>query len=212
MDEDRSEYGNLVDYLAEKGYLKDPDYAAAFKEIRREDFLPDYSKERAAEDRPIPIGEEQTSSQPLTVAFMLSELKPRKGDHILDVGMGGGWQAGLLSKIVGKEGKVTTVERLRSLYDLGKANLEKYGFVSSGVTEVIFGDASKEIGSNGPYDRIISAAEVDEVPELWKKSLVVGGTMVFPTKGKLVVAHKTHADEFETKEYFGFGFTPLIES
>ena len=212
MDEDRSEYGNLIDYLAEKGYLKDPDYAAAFKRIRREDFLPDFSVHRASEDRPIPIGEDQTSSQPLTVAFMISELKPRKGERILDVGMGGGWQAGLLSEIVGKDGKVTTVERVQSLFDLGKANLEKYGFISSGVTETVFADASKDIGSNGPYDRIISAAEVDEVPDLWKKSLVVGGVMVFPTKGKLVVAKKIGADQFETKEYFGFGFTPLIES
>src|SRR3990167_8942650 len=105
----------LVDELTRGGYLKNPALIEAFREVDRADFVPKEFKEEAYVNAPLPIGDDQTISQPLTVAFMLEHLLPQPGEKILDVGTGSGWQLALLAHVVGERGKVIGIERIEKL-------------------------------------------------------------------------------------------------
>jgi protein-L-isoaspartate(D-aspartate) O-methyltransferase len=93
----------LVDQLIKEGWLKTPRIIEAFSNIKREDFLPEDTKNLAELNTALPIGNGQTNSQPLTVAFMLEQLRPEAGNKILDIGSGSGWTSALLAYIVSKE-------------------------------------------------------------------------------------------------------------
>ncbi|MCD6283661.1 protein-L-isoaspartate O-methyltransferase, partial [bacterium] len=93
----------LIQQLISEGYLKTPEIIKAFREIDRKDFVPSYLKKEAYINAPLPIGFGQTISQPLTVAFMLELLQPKRGDKILDIGSGSGWTTALLAYIVGQK-------------------------------------------------------------------------------------------------------------
>src|SRR3989344_867492 len=105
----------LIQELLSGGYLKTPRIIDAFRLIDRADFvLPEY-KDEACGNYPLPIGEGQTISQPLTVAFMLELLNPQPGEKILDIGAGSGWQTALLAEIVGPKGQIVAIERIPKL-------------------------------------------------------------------------------------------------
>jgi len=99
----------LIRQLIAQNYLRTPEIIKAFQKIKREDFLPDYLKNEAEENYPLPIGFGQTISQPLTVAFMFELLQPQRGHKILDIGSGSGWTTALLAEIVGEEGRVYAI-------------------------------------------------------------------------------------------------------
>src|SRR3989344_7686174 len=99
--EKNMEYENLIDSLIKDGYLKTPEIIEAFKAIDRANFVSNELKGDAYLNVPLSIGFGQTISQPLTVAFMLELLQPKKGEKILDVGAGSGWTIALLAFIVG---------------------------------------------------------------------------------------------------------------
>ncbi|MFA4999559.1 MAG: protein-L-isoaspartate O-methyltransferase [Parcubacteria group bacterium] len=205
-----SGYENLINKLVLQGYIKSSEIERAFREIDRAEFLPETQKQFAGEDRPLSIGYDQTISQPFTVAFILNLLDPQKGDNILDVGTGSGWQAALLATVVAPEGKVITVERVKELADTAKLNLEKFGLISNGSVIAVNGNALN-INPEWPvFNKIVSAAEYDIVPESWKNALAVGGRIVMPVSGRLIVADKISRTEFDVKEYPGFSFVPLI--
>lgn len=199
----------LVDELTKGGYLKNPNLTQTFREIKREDFVPPELKSEAYVNAPLPIGLDQTISQPLTVAFMLELLLPQPGEKILDVGTGSGWQAALLAHAVGNNGKVIGLERLPELKEIAQANINKYEDLTPRV-EIIQTDGSKGYEEEAPYDKIIAAATAAEIPEAWKEQLKVGGIIVAPVGESVVSLNKIAADKFETKEYYGFVFVPLI--
>ncbi len=119
---------SLVDSLISTGYLKTPRIIEAFKDVDRADFLPEELKDAAGMNQAMPIGFDQTISQPLVVAFMLEELSPEPGQKVLDIGFGSGWTTALLAKIIGSGGLVVAVEIIEGLYKMGEENLEKYHF------------------------------------------------------------------------------------
>ena len=96
--------------IKEPGKVTNPAILQAFASIRREDFVPQDVKPLASLNEALPIGYNQTISQPMVVGFMLELLEPKKGDHILDIGAGSGWTTALLSHIVGEKGKVIGLE------------------------------------------------------------------------------------------------------
>src|SRR3989338_8071025 len=105
----------LIDDLIGGGYLKTPLIIEAFKKIDRADFVSENLRDEAYENYPLPIGFDQTISQPLTVAFMLELLQPQPGEKILDIGSGSGWTTTLLAFCVGKEGRGFGLERIPEL-------------------------------------------------------------------------------------------------
>ncbi|MBL7155416.1 MAG: protein-L-isoaspartate O-methyltransferase [Candidatus Portnoybacteria bacterium] len=206
--------GSLVDQLIKEGYLKSPLIIEAFRKIKRADFVPgemvkDRGRDFVAEyNAPLSIGYGQTISQPLTVAFMLELLQPKKGDKVLDIGSGSGWQTAMLCQIVGSEGFVYGIERIPELKEFGQTNVQKYNFEN---VEFICGDGSLGLRNEAPFDKIIVAASVaEEIPQPWKDQLKIKGRLVTPVRGSIWLVIKKEKTRFEEKEYPGFVFVPLI--
>ncbi len=205
----------LIDELIKKEYLKSPRVIEAFQKIKRADFVPEeIIREKGEEfvneyNAPLEIGYGQTISQPLTVAFMLELLQPEKGDKVLDIGSGSGWQTALLAEIVGKDGSVFAIERIPELKEFGQENVRKYGFDN---VEFITGDGSLGLEDKAPFDKIIAAAAGGKIPLAWKKQLKIKGRLVAPVNNSIWLLIKRGEDKFEEKEYPGFVFVPLIQN
>src|SRR3990172_3252875 len=155
---------SLIRDLIYQGYLKTDRIVEAFSKIKRVDFVPRDMESAAGANIPLPIGQGQTISQPLTVAFMLELLAPLPGEKILDVGSGSGWTTALLAHIVGKKGKVVGVERIKGLRDFGTNNVSKYNFIEKGRARIIRADGTKGYVNEAPYNRILVSAAADEIP------------------------------------------------
>src|SRR3989344_6658635 len=203
--------GQLIGLLQKEGYLKTQSVIGAFQAVDRKDFVPADLADKAYANEALPIGEKQTISQPLVVAFMLEILGVKAGEKILEVGTGSGWKTALLASLVGKDGEIISIERIELLSERAKANLSKYGVVESGVVELVVGDGSRGYPEQAPYDKIIAAAAADKFPEVWKEQLKIGGRIVTPVGNSIFVVDKITKDRFEQKEYFGFSFVPLVK-
>ena len=201
----------LIEDLINDGYLKTPQIIKAFEKIDRKDFVPEDLKNSAYLNQPLPIGFNQTISQPLVVAFMLELLEPRSDEKILDVGAGSGWQTALLAEIVGENSKVVAIERIPELKAIAEQNIAKYNFIEKGIVDLVVGDGSQGFESASPFDKIIAAAAAPEIPQAWKSQLNIGGRIVAPVEDSIYVLDKLSQDKFSQKQYFGFSFVPLVE-
>jgi len=200
----------LLKELQKASMLKTPKIKKAFELIDRADFvLPEYQK-FAFENYPLPIGFSQTISQPYTVAFMLNLLKPQTGDKILEIGAGSGWQTALLAYLVGQKGRVIGLERIPELAQKARKNIAKYPKFKK-IIKIIQVDGSKGLEKEAPFDKIIAAASAQEIPLEWKEQLAIGGKIVAPVKGSIVVIDKISQNDFDQTEYPGFVFVPLVK-
>jgi protein-L-isoaspartate(D-aspartate) O-methyltransferase len=157
---------------------------AAFQAMPREGFLRDADRRRADHDGPLPIGCDQTSSQPRTVAAMLRLLDPRPGDRVLDVGAGSGWTTALLAHLVGPEGSVDGVERVPELATWGAANLAGTAQPWARIHPATPGTLG--LPDRAPYDRIIVSAETDALPGELVDQLATDGVLVIPVAGEML--------------------------
>lgn len=199
----------LLQSLVRDGYLKTQNIIKAFERIDRKNFVRESEKEYAYLNSALPIGYEQTISQPLVVAFMLELLEPKKGEKVLEIGSGSGWQTALLADIVGGKGKITAIERIPELVLDAKKHLARYPRLKQRF-EMLEGDASRGYSTNAPYDKIIAAASANKIPNEWKDQLKIGGFIVASVRESIVRLEKKGANEFEKKEFYGFVFVPLI--
>lgn len=202
----------LLGHLLEEDWLKTPRIIDAFRSIKREDFVQEETKPLAYFDEALPIGKNQTISQPSVVAFMLEELSPQEGERVLDIGAGSGWTSALLAAIVGPKGKVVSLDIVPEIAEFGKANIAKYNFIKKGQVEYYCQNAAKGYPSYAPFDRILASAALPQkaLPLAWKKQLRVYGKIVVPFQDTIWVLTKTGEDEFEEKEYPGFAFVPFV--
>ena len=113
----------LIRELIEEKWLKTPRVIAAFRAVPREDFVPKEHRKLTYANYPLPIPGGQTISQPLTVAVMTESLAAGRGDKILEVGAGSGYQAAILSEIVGPTGRIITTEIVPELFEFASRNL-----------------------------------------------------------------------------------------
>ncbi len=159
-----------------EGTVRDNAIIDAFLSVPRELFVPKEYERDAYADYPLPIPAGQTISQPTTVMMMTQALEPRKGDKILEVGSGSGYQAAILARIVGS-GKVITTEIISGLVVFAKGNLERAGIRN---VEVIGADGSKGYSPEAPYDKIIVTAASPRIPRKLVEQLKEGGMIVIP--------------------------------
>jgi protein-L-isoaspartate(D-aspartate) O-methyltransferase len=196
----------LIDSMIASGVLKTPRIIGAFEKIDRKYFVPEEFSEHIYIDRPLPIGKNQTISQPSTVAFMLELLSPEEGDKVLDIGSGSGWTASLLCAIVGESGSVLGLERVDDLVERGKNNIEQFDFKQCRIRK-----ADAKLGVPGEtFDRILVSASSEEIPGELFAQLKVGGTLVIPVGNSIYRFKKLSAEKIAQEEYHGFVFVPLI--
>lgn len=197
----------LIDAMINRGVLFTPRIIDAFRDIDRKYFVPEAFKERIYVDAPLPIGNNQTISQPSTVAFMLEKLEPKKGNNVLDIGSGSGWTAALLCHIIAEEGNLKGLDRVDSLVIQGKKNLSQFHF----GTRCSIHKAGEKLGFPGEkFDRILVSASADEIPEELFKQLNIGGILVIPVKNSIFKFKKISDTSIEKEEFYGFTFVPLI--
>ena len=165
----------LIRELIEEQWLRTKAVIRAFKKVPRENFVPEDQKKYAYVNYPLPIAAGQTISQPLTAAVMTESLAARGGDKVLEVGTGSGYQAAILSEIVGPTGKIITTEIIPELYDFSKRNLANYKNVS-----LLNVDGSVGYDKEAPYDKIIVTASAPKVPKPLIEQLKDGGRLVIP--------------------------------
>lgn len=206
----------LVDDLINNGYLKTPNIIEAFRNIKREDFVLAEDKKNAEINAPLSIGFGQTISQPLTVAFMIELLRPKKGDKILDIGSGSGWTTALLAEIVGSTGRVYSIEVVSELKKFGEKNVSKYNFIKKGVVKYFCKDGRMGLLEYASFDKVLVSAAAEEAPKKLLEQLKIGGRLVIPIgkqfeSQEIVQVDKQDEKKFKEKKFPGFIFVPLIK-
>ena len=185
--------------------VSNPRVLEAMRTVPRHLFVPESVRAMAYADHPLPIGEEQTISQPYIVAVMTELLNPQPEDRVLEIGTGSGYQAAVLS---GLARHVYTIEILPSLAQRAEETLQANGYHN--VT-VITGDGYRGLPDVAPFDGIIVTAAPEEVPRPLLEQLAIGGRMVIPVgtiDQELQVIERTEKG-FETKSVLPVRFVPM---
>lgn len=198
---------DLIDQMLYSGFLTDRRIAQAFRKIDRKDFVGIENELFAYQDRPLPIGRDQTISQPSTVAFMLEKLNPKAGEKVLDIGSGSGWTVALLSYLVGSRGRVLGIEIVPELVEFGRKNLQKYNFKNAEIKRAGNLPGAR---SEGPFDKILVSAASDHIPIDLLDQLKSEGTLVMPVKGTIQIVRKGVDGSINQQSYPGFIFVPLV--
>ena len=195
----------LVKSIANKG-ITDHRILEAIDVIPRHNFLDSSFLEFAYEDKPFPIGSGQTISQPYTVAFQTELLDIKKGERVLEIGTGSGYQACVLSEI---GAKVFTIERQRKLYQKTKEFLSKLGYRH---IKCFYGDGYKGVPAFAPYDKILITAAAPTIPDELIDQLKPGGFLVIPLgSGDVQTMIKTKCSEMAEEHFGTFRFVPLLK-
>lgn len=187
--------------IVDAGVLK------AMLEVPRHEFLPPELKDVAYGDFPLPIGDEQTISQPYIVALMTQALELEGNDTVLEIGCGSGYQAAILSRIVKT---VYSVERIPALASHAESVLKKLCYMN--VT-VVVGDGTLGLEKHAPYDAIIVTAACSTIPQALKDQLKDGGRLVIPVGkpgAQELLKIVKNQEGFVEKKLCDCAFVPLI--
>jgi protein-L-isoaspartate(D-aspartate) O-methyltransferase len=196
----------LLQSLKQKGFSSQ--ILRAFEKVPRENFVSEKLKSLAYEDTALPIGNEQTISQPYTIATMLSLIKLKKGQKVLEVGSGCGYVLALLSEIVGNAGKVFGIEIIKELAEKSKKNLMNYKNI-----KIYNKNGSDGLKEKASFDRILISAACREIPKKLLSQLKDNGILVAPVglHEQSLVAVKRIKNKFITqKEIPGFIFVKFV--
>jgi protein-L-isoaspartate(D-aspartate) O-methyltransferase len=182
---------------------------AAMRTVRREDYLPAHLGEFAYDDRPLPIGKEQTISQPYIVAFMVQALGLHGRERVLEIGTGSGYAAAVMAEIAGE---VYTIERHEQLARQAAERLARNGYAH---VHVRHGDGTLGWPEAAPFDAIIVAAGAPVVPPALKSQLAIGGRLVIPVGEipglqNLRRVTRRSENEYEEEALVDVRFVPLI--
>jgi protein-L-isoaspartate(D-aspartate) O-methyltransferase len=194
----------LVDLLKTKG-IQNVDVLNAINAIPRHWFLDSSFLKIAYEDKAFPIGEGQTISHPFTVAFQTELLDIKKGDKVLEVGTGSGYQTAVLCLL---GAKVYTIERNKILFDKTKSFLTETGYPA----KFFYGDGYKGIPAFAPFDKIVVTAGAPFIPEALLNQLTFGGKLVIPVGNNEQEMYRVIRlkDSFEQTQHGCFKFVPLL--
>ncbi|MCC8361414.1 protein-L-isoaspartate(D-aspartate) O-methyltransferase [Salinimicrobium sediminilitoris] len=186
--------------------ISDPRVLQAMKDVDRSLFVPEDQQNNVYEDRPLPIGKDQTISQPYIVAYMAEQLQLKKDEKVLEVGTGCGYNAAVISRLTNH---VYSVEIIKWLADLAKENLVKTNYDNITTKH---GDGYSGWEEVAPFDAIFLTAAPPTIPKPLKEQLKVGGRLLAPVgrlNQKLVMLYKTGEDTFEKKNLLPVRFVPM---
>ena len=196
----------LVEELKKKG-IDDENVLKAIGKMPRHYFFDETFWNQAYKDIAFPIGSNQTISQPYTVAYQSQLLHINKGDKVLEIGTGSGYQTCILLEL---GAKVYTIERQEKLYSYTKMVLPHIGY----TPHFFLGDGSVGISEYAPYDKIIVTAGAPTVPEILLTQLKIGGLLVIPVgdeqSQKMVTVLKVAEHDYERVVLDTFRFVPLV--
>ena len=197
----------LVEGLKIKG-IRNEKVLEAIGKVPRHLFMESTFLQFAYKDQAFPIGAGQTISQPYTVGIQTQLLQIEKGDKVLEVGTGSGYQAAVLLEM---GAKVFTVERQKELYTKVHKFLPEIGYNPA----CFFGDGYKGLPNFAPFDKIIVTAGATSVPEDLKQQLAINGRMVIPVgnehRQEMYVVIRISEDEFKSEKHGDFVFVPLLK-
>ena len=196
----------LTEHLRGRG-IADARLLAAFAETPRERFVRPEDVSRAYDDNPLPIGADQTISQPYIVAEMVQQLRVKPHHRILDIGAGSGYQTAILARMAGH---VYAVERIPELADRAAALLAEMG-----ISNVTFGvhDGSGGWADQAPFDGIIVGAAAPKIPTLWHEQVVDGGRIVAPVGpvySQELITLERCGERWDRHSICGVRFVPLV--
>jgi protein-L-isoaspartate(D-aspartate) O-methyltransferase len=198
----------LAKVLEEKG-ITDKNVLEAIKTIPRHLFLDSSFEDFAYQDKAFPIDAGQTISQPYTVAFQTQLLGVKKGDKILEIGTGSGYQTAILFAL---GAKVYSVERQNELFKKTSLLLPKLEIRPKHLS---FGDGYKGLPNHAPFDSIIVTAGAPIIPQPLMAQLKIGGKLVIPVGEKdqiMTLLIRKNETQFEKHEFGDFKFVPLLQN
>jgi protein-L-isoaspartate(D-aspartate) O-methyltransferase len=195
----------LIKILIEKG-ITNQVVLDAINRIPRHLFLDHAFLEHAYEDKAFPIGDGQTISQPYTVAFQTSLLELKKGDKVLEIGTGSGYQCCVLIEM---GANVYTIERVKNLHVKAVFYMAQLQYKA----HFYCGDGTLGLPNEAPFDKIIVTAGAPVVPETLVQQLSIGGILVIPVgdakSQKMLRIRRINATQFSREELGDFSFVPL---
>jgi protein-L-isoaspartate(D-aspartate) O-methyltransferase len=195
----------LVRKLAQKG-IRDEAVLQAIGKVPRHFFFDEALLSHAYEDKAFPIGEGQTISQPYTVAFQTEKLEVRRGDKVLEIGTGSGYQAAILLEM---GAKVYSIEYNKHLYEKTKSFLPKLGY----HPYLAYGDGSRGLPAKAPFDKIIVTAGAPVIPTALTEQLSDGGILIIPVGGRdqqKMMRIRKQKGELLYEQFENFAFVPLL--
>ncbi len=196
----------MIEKQIKKRGVKDPEVIRAMWEVDRALFVPAELQEKAYEDGPLPIGEDQTISQPYIVAYMAEQLQLDPDDIVLEVGTGCGYNAAVLSRIAKH---VYSIEIIEWLTDLARKNLENAGIENVSTR---YGDGYEGWPEKAPFDAIILTAAPAFIPGPLKQQLKIGGKLLAPvgkTNQRLISIERTGEESFKERTLLLVSFVPM---
>ena len=197
----------MVDYQIAARGVNDARVLAAMREIPRHLFVPQVYRPSSYEDRPLPIGEGQTISQPFIVGWMTALLELAPADKVLEIGTGSGYQAAILARLAKS---VISIERLQTVAEQARANLARVDVTN---VQIVVGDGTEGYPPEAPYNGIIVTAATPEVPAPLVDQLAVGGRLVAPVGPRDIqqlVKLVKRSEGVDRISYGGVAFVPLI--
>lgn len=197
----------LVNVVKNKG-ITNENVLKAIGNIPRHLFMDSGFLDHAYQDKAFPIAADQTISQPYTVAFQTELLQVEKGDKVLEIGTGSGYQTAVLCEL---GAKVYSIERQQELFKKTSQFLPKLGYRAK---KLIFGDGYKGLKEEAPFKGIIVTAGAPFVPKPLLAQLDIGGRLVIPVGDDLQIMTlfvRKGPKAFEKTEYGEFRFVPLLE-
>ncbi len=206
MNLDLARHNMVVEQLERRG-IRDPRVLEAMNWVPRHEFVPAELLDLAYDDRALPIAQEQTISQPYTVAFMCQEARLAAGDKALEIGTGSGYGAAVLS-LLARE--VHTIERLKELYQTARGRLARLGYKN---VRCYLDDGTLGLPREAPFDAIICTAGAESLPVAYQEQLADGGRLIIPvgpSSHQEMYRFTRRGDAFEREDLGSFGFVPLV--
>jgi len=198
----------MVREQLERRGISDPKVLSAFRSVKRHRFVPESSREYAYSDRPLPIGHDQTISQPYIVAFMTEILDPEATDKVLEVGTGSGYQAAIMGELCREIYSIEIIE------DLGQSARERLSELGYDNVHVKIGDGYEGWEEHAPYDAIIVTCSPKKVPQPLKEQLAEGGCMIIPigrTYAQELVRLRKKNGELVKESVLPVRFVPMVD-